>query len=161
MLIHATLTMSPVVSFAYQPAEFRDFGGFDECFAPGYYEETDLSLRLWKAGRRSRVYPDIRVYHLEYGSFSSEAPRDSLELMTRNKPIFAQRHKDLLDERPEIKPNAGYPVRYGNIRLRILFIEDRVPAICLGIRLWSIRDYGSRAAQNRGRRHFRLLAQGR
>ena len=118
--------------FCLSAAEFSDFGGLAECFAPGYYEETDLSLRLWKAGRRSRVYPDIRVYHLEYGSFSSEAPRKSLELMTRNRPILAQRHKDLLDERPEIKPSAGYPVRYGNVRLRILFIEDRVPALCLG-----------------------------
>jgi len=118
--------------FCLSAAEFRDFGGFDECFSPGYYEETDLSLRLWEAGRRSRVYPDIRVYHLEYGSFSSEAPRTSLELMTRNKPIFERRHKDLLDERPELKPGAGYPVRHGNARLRILFIEDRVPALRLG-----------------------------
>jgi len=118
--------------FCISEAEFRGFGGFDECFSPGYYEETDLSLRLWEAGRRSRVYPDIRVFHLEYGSFSSEAPRTSLGLMARNRLKFARRHKDLLDERPELKPGAGFSVRYSNARLRVLFIEDRVPALRLG-----------------------------
>jgi O-antigen biosynthesis protein len=118
--------------FCISAAEFRDFGGFDQCFAPGYYEETDLSLRLRKAGRRSRVYPNIRVYHLEYGSFSSEARLGSSELMTKNKPIFARRHKDTLEKRPEFKPGAGYPIRYGDTRLRMLFIEDRVPKLSLG-----------------------------
>jgi GT2 family glycosyltransferase len=118
--------------FCISATEFRDFNGFDECFSPGYYEETDLSLRLWKAGRRSRVYPDIRIYHLEYGSFSSDASRASLELMERNRPIFARRHKDLLDDRPEIKPDAGSYLRHSNARPRVLFIEDRVPASRLG-----------------------------
>jgi O-antigen biosynthesis protein len=118
--------------FCISAGEFREFGGFDECFSSGYYEESDLSLRLWEVGRRSRVYPDIRLYHFEYGTFSSEAPRASLELMERNRPIFARRHQDFLDKRPEFKPNAGYPVRHKDTRPRILFIEDRVPAMPLG-----------------------------
>src|SRR5271165_47970 len=118
--------------FCISAAEFREFKGFDEVFAPGYYEETDLSMRLWEAGRCSRVYPDIRLYHLEYGSFSSVAPRASIELMAKNRPIFAQRHQELLNQRPEFKPNAGYPVRYNGSRPRILFIEDRVPSMLLG-----------------------------
>lgn len=118
--------------FCISAAEFRAPGGFDPCFSPGYYEETDLSLRLWKAGRRSRVYPDIRVYHLEYGAFSSKVPDASIRLMARNRPIFADRHRDVLDRRPEFAPNAGYPVRYANNRLRMLFVEDRVPSLPLG-----------------------------
>ena len=118
--------------FCISAADFHGFGGFDECFSPGYYEESDLSLRLWEAGRRSRVYPDIRLYHLEYGTFSAEAPRTSVELMTRNKPIFAQRHQDFLAKRPEFKVNAPYPVRYYGTRLRLLFVEDRLPSLQLG-----------------------------
>jgi O-antigen biosynthesis protein len=118
--------------FCIAAAEFREFGGFDECFSPGYYEETDLSLRLWQAGRRSRVYPDIRLYHLEYGTFSSEDSQRSQELMTRNRPIFVGRHQELLNERPEFQANAGYSVRHRDNRPRILFIEDRVPALPLG-----------------------------
>jgi capsular polysaccharide biosynthesis protein/GT2 family glycosyltransferase len=118
--------------FCISAAEFRDFNGFDDCFAPGYYEEADLSLRLWKAGRRSRVYPDIRVYHLEYGSFSSEASHGSLELMARNRPLFASRHRELLDQRREIKPDAGFHLQHSSGRPRVLFIEDRVPALRLG-----------------------------
>jgi GT2 family glycosyltransferase len=118
--------------FCISAAEFRDFNGFDEVFSPGYYEESDLCLRIQKAGRISRVYPDICIYHLEYGAFSAKRPKASVELMERNKPVFAERHKEVLEQRPEYKPNAGYPTITANTRLRILFVEDRVPVAHMG-----------------------------
>jgi lipopolysaccharide biosynthesis protein/GT2 family glycosyltransferase len=119
--------------FCISAEEFRAFHGFDERYSPGYYEESDLSLRLWKAGRRSRVYPNIRIYHLEFGSYSSgTTPRASFALMTKNRILFSEKHKDLLDERPELKFNSIYPVRCSNSRLRVLFIEDTVPSVRIG-----------------------------
>jgi O-antigen biosynthesis protein len=119
--------------FCISAAEFRAFGGFDERYSPGYYEEADLALRLWKTGRRSRVYPDIRIYHLEYGTFSSEAtPRASIELMVKNRPAFVEQHRDLLDQRPELRPNVSYPVRYDARRPRVLFIEQTIPSVKMG-----------------------------
>jgi FkbM family methyltransferase len=118
--------------FCISAAEFRTFGGFDERYSPGYYEESDLALRLWKAGRRSRIYPDIGIYHLEFGTFSSSAPEASTELMVKNRAVFAQRHKDVLDRRPEFSTTEGYPVSLGGVRPRLLFIEDKVPSLRLG-----------------------------
>jgi GT2 family glycosyltransferase/capsular polysaccharide biosynthesis protein len=119
--------------FCISAAEFRSFGGFDERYSPGYYEEADLALRLSKTGRRSRVYPDIVIYHLEYGTFSSDtAPRASIELMVKNRPVFVERHRDLLDKRPEFKPTAGYSVWYENCRPRVLFVEQTVPSMKMG-----------------------------
>ena len=47
-------------------ALFRRLGGFDERYAPAYYEETDYCVRLWKAGpargvRAGSGYPASRV----------------------------------------------------------------------------------------------------
>jgi glycosyltransferase involved in cell wall biosynthesis len=49
------------------------------------------------------------------------------------KSAFVERHKDLLERRPESKPNAGYPVRRRDARPSILFIELRVPALARGM----------------------------
>lgn len=119
--------------FCISAEEFRAFGGFDERFSPGYYEESDLALRLWKAGRRSRVYPDIRIYHLEFGSYSSgTTPRASFALMAKNRVIFAEKHKDVLENRPKLMPDSRYPIRYPDSRLQILFIEHTVPSVKIG-----------------------------
>jgi O-antigen biosynthesis protein len=119
--------------FCISNADFRAADGFDERFSPGYYEEADLCLRLWESGKKVRVYPDIHIYHLEYGSFSSgKTPRASTSLMARNRVLFAQKHKELVSARPPFVSNANYARRYVGTRLRILVIEDMVPSLALG-----------------------------
>jgi GT2 family glycosyltransferase len=46
-------------------------GVFDEIFSPGYYEETDLCLRMRMHGWRIRLAPDATLVHHESGSFRS------------------------------------------------------------------------------------------
>ena len=46
----------------------NELGGFDEAFAPAYYEDADLCLRIRGAGYRVVYDPGVIVYHLEYGS---------------------------------------------------------------------------------------------
>ena len=48
-------------------ALLSELEGFDEAFAPAYYEDTDLCLRLRAAGYRVVYDPAIVVHHLEYG----------------------------------------------------------------------------------------------
>ena len=119
--------------FCISADEFKAHSGFDERYSPGYYEESDLAMRLRKTGRRSRVYPDIRVYHLEFGAFSSgTTARASAALMARNQVLFAREHRDQLECRAHFSPSARYSVQHGDRRLRLLFIEDRVPSLRLG-----------------------------
>ena len=44
---------------------FNELGGFDLLYAPAYYEDTDLSLRLIKAGHQVIYQPLSRVIHFE------------------------------------------------------------------------------------------------
>jgi GT2 family glycosyltransferase len=119
--------------FCVSADEFQAHGGFDERYSPGYYEESDLAMRLWRVGRRSRVYPDIRIYHLEFGAFSSgTTAQTSSALMARNRVLFSRQHRDLLEHRVPFAPNASCSAQHGGIRPRLLFIEDYVPSLRLG-----------------------------
>lgn len=51
-------------------------GGMDEMFSPGYYEDTDLSLRIGKKGYRLLVCKNSFIYHAGSQSFRT---RDDLE----------------------------------------------------------------------------------
>ncbi|HUY65991.1 MAG TPA: glycosyltransferase [Acidimicrobiales bacterium] len=44
---------------------FDSLGGFDERFYPAYFEDADLSRRIWEAGRVVAVTPASVVQHIE------------------------------------------------------------------------------------------------
>ena len=80
---------------------FIESGGLDEVFAPGYYEETDLCMRLRAAGLRIIYTPQIVLEHFEFGSLASGA---AFERMARNRKIFVDRWKKALDAENYAKP---------------------------------------------------------
>jgi len=58
------------------PAElFFELGGFDELFAPAYFEDTDLCFKLHERGLLTIFEPRSRVVHLRHGSGTSESAR--------------------------------------------------------------------------------------
>lgn len=52
-------------SLAVRRSLFADLGGFDEHFAPAYYEDTDLAFRVRAAGYGVYYQPLSRVVHFE------------------------------------------------------------------------------------------------
>ena len=106
-------------------------GGYDEDFAPAYYEDSDLCVRLHKAGYRTVYDPAVAVTHLEYGS--AENSDAAMAMMRRGQKIFERKHRDFLQAKfdadiknPVFARAAGQPAR------RVLFIEDTVPLRQLG-----------------------------
>jgi GT2 family glycosyltransferase len=77
---------------------WRRLGGFDEVYAPGYYEEADFCLRLAAAGFRVVVEPRIAVDHFELGSEIRTG--DAARASERNRLTFAARHAEALSRRP-------------------------------------------------------------
>ena len=67
---------------------FAQLGGFDDLYAPAYYEDADLCLRLAQAGWATRYEPASQVVHARHGSSSSEHAR---ELSERNRGRFVER----------------------------------------------------------------------
>ncbi|MCB5944210.1 glycosyltransferase [Acidocella sp. KAb 2-4] len=116
---------------ALRRQDWLALGGFDEAYAPAYYEETDLCLRVWEMGRRVVYDPKIVVWHFEYGS--SKLPEDALTLMRRNQKYFRDKHRDYL--RQCCAPSVAN-IEVARMRKaatpRLLFIEDTIPAAGTG-----------------------------
>lgn len=110
-------------------ALFEQLGGFDPLFAPAYYEDTDLCLRCHQAGRRVLVQPRATAIHYEN---ATSAKREEVEaLLDRNRARFLDRHRaNLFAQGPQPKPGAT--LDHDPWRLRVLYVDDRVPHLDLG-----------------------------
>ena len=47
---------------------FTELGGFDEAYAPAYYEDADFCMRLAAGGDASSTSRASTVTHVRYGS---------------------------------------------------------------------------------------------
>ncbi len=119
-------------AFLMTPRElFERLGGFDERYAPAYYEETDYCVRLWQAGYRVVYEPDAVVLHYEFGSAAGSA--EALDRQRRNLSVFRERHRTwLAGQRPRAPENLLAARRVRSALPRVLVIEDRVPHTRLG-----------------------------
>lgn len=74
-------------------------GGFDEAFSPGYFEDSDLSLRARAAGFTLRFAPRAEVYHHGKATSGAMAARGELDfgaVFGRNQRRFYERHAEQL-----------------------------------------------------------------
>jgi GT2 family glycosyltransferase len=111
---------------------FEALGRFDEAFAPAYYEESDLCVRLWERGHRIVYDPRVRVRHFEFAS--EGASGGAIELQQRNRGRFVERHRDFLAQQldPGLPDLLRARQRLGPGALRVLMVDDRVPLRWLG-----------------------------
>ena len=126
-------------------ALFERLGGFDEAFAPGYYEDTDLCFRVREhAGLRVVVQPLSRVLHLEGGTAGRDTGAGMKRFQAINQPVFYRRWRDVLaghrpvGEEPQLEAER-------QVTRRAVFVDEVVPT--------PDRDAGSNAAFA----HMRLL----
>ncbi len=105
---------------------FRDLGGFDVRFAPAYYEDVDLCLRLQAQGLATVYEPDALVVHFGSASFETDPSFDLL--VERNRKLLVDLHRETLkDAFVEQESNLVAAADRGAYAGRILWIDDRVP----------------------------------
>lgn len=105
-------------------------GGFDDAFAPAYYEEADLCLRIQREGFRVVYDPSVSLTHLEYAS--SRSVRAATSLMVVNRGVLRRHHAEALRRRPVDRRARAEAAGFASRGRRILFIEDTVPLHRLG-----------------------------
>lgn len=108
-------------------ALFNDLGGFDDIFAPAYFEDTDLCVRCHQAGRRVIYQPRASAIHFENATTPVRA--DVEALIDRNRGRFLDRHRSWLF--PHAGPRFGDRT-HNTWALKVLYIDDGVPHIDLG-----------------------------
>lgn len=108
---------------------FAEIGGFDEQYAPAYYEDTDLCMALRRKGYRILYQPEAEVIHHEYGSSAKD---QAIRLMEEHRKIFAAKWKDELSNFPEPEPGSLMMVLKAADRQPgswILVIDERVAGL--------------------------------
>ncbi|KQP72461.1 glycosyl transferase [Methylobacterium sp. Leaf111] len=108
---------------------FTELGGFDDLFAPAYFEDTDLCARCQQAGRRVVYQPRAIAIHVESGTSVRRA--DVEALLDRNRVRFRERHGAWLFGQGPRRTGFG-PRDDAPFALRVLYVDDRAPHQNLG-----------------------------
>jgi hypothetical protein len=110
---------------------FERLNWLDDTFAPAYYEDTDLCMRIRQTGFRVIYDPEVEIFHFEFAN--AESSSQAIALQQRHKPIFYQRYAVTLKK---LHFAPGTPPLYarmtGRHAGRILVIDDQVPYRTLG-----------------------------
>jgi len=75
--------------------KFLAMGGFDLAYAPAYFEETDLCMRLREAGLRCIYNPSLLIEHFEFGSQPTASAKRNI---AERRQIFLGRWEKTLVE---------------------------------------------------------------
>ncbi|MDR2710737.1 MAG: glycosyltransferase [Burkholderiales bacterium] len=86
---------------------WEQLGGFDERFAPAYYEDTDLAFQVRAAGKRVLYQPLARVIHFEGQTSGTDETQGVKRYQVINQTTFLDKWHVVLAQQPE---------RYGDIR---------------------------------------------
>ena len=109
------------------PADlFRRLGGFDRRYAPAYYEDSDLCLRIREAGFRVYCQPLSSVIHIEGGTSGTDPSQGVKRFQAVNRATFAERWASVLASHPAPHPIDPHGLKRPGQR-RVLFIDHDVP----------------------------------
>ncbi|HEY7426606.1 MAG TPA: glycosyltransferase family 2 protein [Gemmataceae bacterium] len=112
---------------------FEKLGGLDTAFSPGYFEDLDYCVRLWRAGRRIVYLPQAALLH--YENASSTCRTDVLQLYRRNHVLFTYKHADWL---PWQHPAATTPALWARSshdeRFKVLYLPKQTCGQAPGLR---------------------------
>jgi GT2 family glycosyltransferase/glycosyltransferase involved in cell wall biosynthesis len=112
---------------AIRRRDFLALDGFDMRFSPGYYEDTDLAMRVRENGKRVVYQPDATIVHFEGVSSGTDANVGQKRYQLVNQAKFVERWKSQLAARSDMGTNPRLEKDRG-CRARVLFVDGRMPA---------------------------------
>jgi GT2 family glycosyltransferase/glycosyltransferase involved in cell wall biosynthesis len=103
---------------------FASLGGFDDRYAPAFYEEFDLAFEVRRAGFTVMYQPRSEVVHLGSSSYGAET-RDRQS--RHNHAQFCLKWEDVLQAQPERDESLLLARQRGGAAGIVLMIDDKVP----------------------------------
>src|SRR5690606_35309281 len=114
-------------AIAIRASLFEEFGGFDRHYAPAYYEDTDLAMKVRARGLRVLYQPKAAVVHFEAISSGTDTSSGVKSYQVVNQKKFHERWS----ERMAAHPAPGTPIeisREHRARKRVLIVDATTPA---------------------------------
>jgi GT2 family glycosyltransferase len=105
---------------------FEAVGGFDERYAPGYYEDTDLGFAVRAAGREVYYEPASTVIHCEGVSAGTDLAAGMKRHQALNQAKFAAKWRGVLAGQPQ----PGMPLEqalHAGERGHVLVVDAMAP----------------------------------
>jgi GT2 family glycosyltransferase len=87
---------------------FDEVGGFDEAYAPAYYEDVDLCFRIRRAGRRVVYEPGAVVVHHLSATSASIGQEHKRMLSARNRQRLLETWSEEIERLNEVRLIAFY-----------------------------------------------------
>ena len=107
---------------AIPAALFRELGGFDERYAPAYYEDTDLAFAVRAARRRVYYQPAATIVHFEGQTSGTDETSGIKQHQVVNREKFARKWATELAHHRN-NGSMVWAERDRGARLRVLVIE--------------------------------------
>ncbi len=105
---------------------FEALGGFDEIYAPAYYEDTDLAFKIRQHGREVWVQPASRVVHFEGITCGTDTGSGVKKHQLINQRTFRERWADTLQQQP-VPGSDIQQAKEHRVAGRVLIIDACTP----------------------------------
>jgi GT2 family glycosyltransferase len=126
-LIDREVDYCSAASLLVKTSFWREIGGFNELFAPAYYEDTDICMSAWKCNYKVVLSSTSVVIHHEGVSHGKEVNSGIKIHQTLNKEVFRTKWKVDLQYHWE---DLGIPrlERLRNSKGIIVIIDEQIPS---------------------------------
>lgn len=106
---------------------WKEIGGFDEEFAPAYYEDTDLAFEVRKHGYKVFLQPASVVVHFEGVSNGTDTSTGLKNYQIVNHDKFYKKWKEVLEEHFDNGEDVYLAKDRGQTKKQILVVDHYVP----------------------------------
>lgn len=106
---------------------FQRLGGFDSHYAPAYYEDTDLAMRVRAAGLKVRYQPASVVVHREGATSGTDLASGTKAYQRVNQKKFQARWDEVLQSEHAVPGTEPLAASRRHRRGQVLVIDVQVP----------------------------------
>jgi GT2 family glycosyltransferase len=106
----------------------REIGYFSREFIPGYFEDTDLAMKVRNAGKRVLYVPSSVVVHYEGQSSGTDVSSGMKKFQEVNRPKFKKKWVSLFKDHGREGVNVDRE-KDRHVRQRLLVIDNHYPMV--------------------------------
>jgi GT2 family glycosyltransferase/glycosyltransferase involved in cell wall biosynthesis len=108
---------------------FERLGGFDQRYAPAYYEDVDLCFGVRSLGYRVIYQPLSRVVHYEGVTAGRDVTKGVKHFQITNRAKFVDKWRAILEsEHHEKNPKRVAEAALRKLRTNVLVFDERIPS---------------------------------